>query len=844
MQMYPPVLAVEFEGNVVPLVSESKLSDEEPMKTDLTDGAIADDTAESLTDVEKVLSDGQQLDSAEERQSELNSSALQGLTLSLMRQKALDPYVITNDADPNDRHVMTTFSQLQDKITELAANNKAYTLTLNQDLVVTGDTSLTFPGLSTWTVEGNGKTVKKEVGAPVNLNRVIMIGKNSLPSTITLKNVVIDGANTYRTCSIEDGSTLILDSGAIIQNGYSASGATTGGIHMWNNTTLHMKPGSKILGNISETSSYYGGAIRMVRNCVVDIDGAVISGNRASNSGGAIHAPHEATSITVKNTTFSGNIAYSDAYQGHGGAIHSAVLTIIDNCKFENNIAKNGAGAIFMAPAQVSDNEELIVKDSTFSGNNAQYGGAISSQLKTSITGGTFSGNIATSHGGAINLTNRSGASLIAEKTTFTQNKAIMGGAIFTQNTTTIKNNTSFIKNEATREGGAIYTSSLSYADPADNSKYANLTIDNTTIFENNKVSYSYEPPSNYADFTNLLFSKTSFTNQLNPYSGQAVLSNDSLLNNNDINYKNSYNNTLSPVSYVFEDADAGTLPQAVMDLLPTASQAEIGSIVIPTSPISNAVKIANGGTWKFIGWNKSQINIPQEGVAFVGTWKEFFSVTYVGGTNAIGVPVDNNQYPSGATVTILDAPTREGYKFLGWRMNSLLQPGDVITVANADIVLAAEWKKVGAGTPSRTISSVTTDVPERGEGEPINATSDGANEPPSISEPGGTDSLDDAGPRDWAFTNLMMTLCTILFAAILGFAKRKKEKDDTVKVRHRRYFAFGVIIAVIAVVIFLFTQDMTKPMVMTDNWTITMAVALVAQALMVYLGLKWRDVK
>ncbi len=614
--------------------------------------------------------------------------------------KAFEPYVITRDNDPNDRYVLSSYSELQDKITELSANNEAYTLTLNQDLVITGDNSLTFPGPSTWTLEGNGNTVKKEEGTPVNLNRIVMFGKKTLPSTITLKNVIIDGKKQYRTCSIEEGSTLIMDFGATIQNGYSANSYTTGGIHMWKNSTLIMKPGSKILGNVSETTNYYGGAIRMIGGCVVDIDGAIISNNQASNSGGAIHASTGATSLTVRNTTFSGNIATSASYNGFGGAIHSAVLTVIDNCIFENNSAKTAGGAIFMAVPQVSTNEQLIIKNSTFSGNTAIAGGAIYSNLKTSIDGGLFEENTATVQGGAINITSSASASLIVEKTIFKKNKAPRGGAILTQQSTTIKNNASFIENEASVEGGAIYNHPNSYGDPSDSSEYANLKIDNTVSFENNKAAYPYEPPSNYADFTNLLFNTTSFTNQPNPYSGQDVLLNDSLLNNNDINYKSSNLGTLCPITYNFEDVDGGILPQEVKDLLPLANQAEIGSIVIPLEPISNMVTITSDDvTWRFEGWDINQINIPIDGVAFNGTWRQVYSITYIGGVGAINVPVDSNYYSTGASITVLPAPTREGYIFVGWRMNPLLQPGDVITVANKNIVLTAEWVKKVAAT-------------------------------------------------------------------------------------------------------------------------------------------------
>ncbi len=202
--------------------------------------ALFDDLSE-----QEALSEGQ-LNPAGEDQEELNSPAKES-PVPLMRQRGSDPYVITNDNDPSEKYSLSTYDDLQNKITELAAENKAYTLTLNQDLEVTEDNSLTFLGPSTWTVQGKGKTIKKEETSPVNLKRVITIGDgSSSTTTVTLKSVFIDGLNKYRTCEIKNGSTLTLDSGAIIQNGHSAGDFTTGGIHMWRNTTLYMKLGSKI----------------------------------------------------------------------------------------------------------------------------------------------------------------------------------------------------------------------------------------------------------------------------------------------------------------------------------------------------------------------------------------------------------------------------------------------------------------------------------------------------------------------------------------------------------------------------------------------------------------------
>ncbi len=158
-QMNQPTLAMEFEDyaqtqNGTEITeSPDELLTEEVEDENVNEGvseseAAADDTTEGLTE---------------------------GLYLPMMKQRGGDPYVITNDADSAERYVMSNFTELDAKITELAANNKAYTLTLNKDLEVTGDNSLVFRGPSKWTVQGNGNTVKKEEGAPVNLNRVFAI---------------------------------------------------------------------------------------------------------------------------------------------------------------------------------------------------------------------------------------------------------------------------------------------------------------------------------------------------------------------------------------------------------------------------------------------------------------------------------------------------------------------------------------------------------------------------------------------------------------------------------------------------------------------------------------------
>ena len=85
-------------------------------------------------------------------------------------------------------------------------------------------------------------------------------------------------------------------------------------------------------------------------------------------------------------------------------------------------------------------------------------------------------------------------------------------------------------------EGGAIFYTPYIYQNsitPEDGA-YFGLTIDNTTLFQNNKAKGGlFNPPSTYAQFTNLGFSSDSDVTH-------GVLTRESVLNNYDVNFKNS----------------------------------------------------------------------------------------------------------------------------------------------------------------------------------------------------------------------------------------------------------------------------------------------------------------
>ncbi len=113
-----------------------------------------------------------------------------------------------------------------------------------------------------------------------------------------------------------------------------------------------------------------------------------------------------------------------------------------------------------------------------------------------------------------------------------------------------------------------------------------------------------------------------------------------------------------------------------------------------------------------------------------------------------------------------------------------------------------------------------------------------------------------------WALLNLIFTILTAILAAIMlitYFVGKKKEQDEagSAEVRMSEYEAeeeettlkrkgfirlLSVLVAVAAIIIFLVTEDITRPMVLTDRWTAFMGVIAIVQVVVMFFSRKTRD--
>jgi uncharacterized protein (TIGR02145 family)/uncharacterized repeat protein (TIGR02543 family) len=137
------------------------------------------------------------------------------------------------------------------------------------------------------------------------------------------------------------------------------------------------------------------------------------------------------------------------------------------------------------------------------------------------------------------------------------------------------------------------------------------------------------------------------------------------------------------------------------------------GSLVDSQNITNNATASAPISPTKsgfiFSGWYSDQALTVQfnfltpitTAITLYAKWTPVYTITYLPNGNTSGtVPVDTNNYPNGATVTVLDntgSLTRAGYTFAGWNTNSTgtgtdRAPGSTFAIGSANVTLYAKW--------------------------------------------------------------------------------------------------------------------------------------------------------
>jgi len=303
--------------------------------------------------------------------------------------------------------------------------------------------------------------------------------------TATLQNIALQGTNQSSSGCIRtaSGTTLNLtdaratgcvsggEGGAI----YAEGDVVLSGVELDNNGAngpggaVHLATSDATL---SATDSLFldnsatgdGGAIDCVSSCEITLTDTDFIGNSGS-AGGALHALCAQQTVRLIGTRFLDNSASGAGgavwVQGNSGAQQSCTLDLVD-ARFEDNSSGGNGGHIFGRRAAVSAN------NSEFRRGQAVFGGAISlagSDNSALLTRGSFIANQASDGGGALHLVNTD-LSLPCAQCSLGSNQGVVfsgnsattdGGAIYAASNTMVQATASiFTENDAGGMGGAV----------------------------------------------------------------------------------------------------------------------------------------------------------------------------------------------------------------------------------------------------------------------------------------------------------------------------------------------------------------------------------------------------
>ena len=393
---------------------------------------------------------------------------------------------IVSDADDTpleitDNDVYTTkessFSNLSDEI-----ENAGMSLDLNQDYAFNNETDNKngiVIGKDNFVLNGNGRTIDAK-----NQSRIFNITSNN----ITLSNLILTGGNAEKGGAIYARGSLTLNNVTFINNYAKTEGGAVG---LYGDVTLncdntdftdnyaeagsaiYVEKGKLNLYNSELSSKIFNkySQIAALRHSVINIENATFA-NSTSSYSPALYLRNTKTSIiNSKFYNLRGDITAGAIGVRFGGEIY------IKNCEFINTTSSKNAGAVYADIAGEGEGGYLTIIDTVFNDTYSDFGGALL-QLGGDlfINNTKFINDHATYNGGSVYLSYVNGT---VNNCTFDSNSVDViegyptyGGAILLDMGSYNISESKFFNNNASA-GAAIYAYDSSY------------TISNS-IFENN----------------------------------------------------------------------------------------------------------------------------------------------------------------------------------------------------------------------------------------------------------------------------------------------------------------------------------------------------------------------
>ena len=587
---------------------------------------------------------------------------------------------------------------------------------LTQDITLGGDpTQYTLYTLSRGetTIKGGGNKITiSNAGITVaKKGTVLNLGEEGYDGTLT-----IDGKTSGGFVSVLEGATANMYENVTLQNWQFARNACVvimGSDSVFNmhggvieecsravmadsGTTFHML-GGKILncvsgndgggiflykatfimdgGIISGCEGRWGGGLYAENSSTIEISGGTISGCKAPlGNGGGLYADH--STITISDGTISGS-TISGCSAGAGGGLYatnSSTITItggtISGCEAAINeggglYATNqstitiSGGTISGCKAPSSDkgngsglyaNKSTInISGGTISGCEGRWGGGLYAENSSTIeiSGGTISGCKVGAGGGlfVVGSTIRISGGIISECTTSDTGN---GGGLYAKNSTIKITGGRIENNKAALGGGVALIGKTTFEKPITNwtvignEAYATGGVGGGIKLENGSMDVS--------DGSNRIYNNTA-----DGHGADICLTDDtsSIKLPNAANMNVPYHNSGINIDNWYNDN-------------PRYTPSENGQVV-------KANKWLNGGLSLVASYKADPVRI------------EIDANGGVGGSSSQTVQ-------KGTTVT-LEAPTKEGHLFKGWKDGEkVYRAGETITVTG-DMTLTAVWE-------------------------------------------------------------------------------------------------------------------------------------------------------
>lgn len=274
----------------------------------------------------------------------------------------------------------------------------------------------------------------------------------TLDDTTVENNQAVNGGGLFHLGIAVPGS-LTLQNGSVIRNNTASS--MGGGLFLWGNVGLKSDnseiSGNKALYGAGIAASQYTANFASPKLELVDTK---VNNNGDANTvmGGGIYAASGVT-VTSKNTKFLGNTANS----GGGILLYLNSSADLNNSEVSGNKATGNGGGVYVYDATCS----LTASNGTVFRENSGYrgGGIFSSGGTVTVEDSTFEKNTATDDGGAIAATQNS--SLTVRNSKVLENKAAdtAGGILAEKSTLEVTD--SIIDGNRASVGGGLYISDI-----------------------------------------------------------------------------------------------------------------------------------------------------------------------------------------------------------------------------------------------------------------------------------------------------------------------------------------------------------------------------------------------